>query len=360
MIQESLLFSNIENNNNIILKDKNSNIKYFPIAINDPKDIKLQNIEEDNLSFSYIDELESYYNYFPVIEENKINNILNLKNNTVINNFSDNYIELDKLLINNNNKTFEELIKFKNTKEFIFAITKDKRRKNKNYEINIITKSDIMINKEDKYFPFNEHNGLISYFNLKFYTKKYFVKENGKKKKIRNGRKFKSDNIRKKIKSRFHKELKNILNKNLKMCGSKKFFFCFPQCFLANVSKITNSEYMDLTFKELLSNDFRQMLNKDDCLTNKITFKKYLKNKEILEYLEKNPEISKLSGFSIIKDIKYRDLLKNYFNSAQFEKSILQLKNEKESPEYISKYIRKAKDYVNFYSIEKINKNEKD
>ena len=90
-----------------------------------------------------------------------------------------------------------------------------------------------------------------------------------------------------------------------------------------------------------------------------MAYKKYLKNKEILDYLEQNPEISKLSGFSKIKNIKYKDLLNKYFNSEQFEKSILQLKNEKESQEYIIKYITKAKQYVDFYSIDILDKNKK-
>ena len=47
--------------------------------------------------------------------------------------------------------------------------------------------------------------------------------------------------------------------------------------------------------------------------------------------------------------MKYKDLLNKYFNSEQFENSILQLKEEGESPEYINKYIIKAKNYIEFY-----------
>ena len=116
-------------------------------------------------------------------------------------------------------------------------------------------------------------------------------------------------------------------------------FDCFPQSFISNVSKISNSNYLNLTYKELLLINFGQTIYKDDCLINKIAHKKFLKNKEILNYLEQNPEISQLSGFSAIKDLKYKELLEKYFNSMQFEKSILKLKNEKESAEYIIKYI---------------------
>ena len=61
---------------------------------------------------------------------------------------------------------------------------------------------------------------------------------------------------------------------------------------------------MSLAFKELLSIDFRLKLKKDDGLSNNVAYKKYLKNIAVLNYLEQNPEISKLSGFSIIKNIK--------------------------------------------------------
>ena len=359
MIQESFLFSYNENNNR--LKDKNNFIDFIPIALNDPKDIILDNIIGDNYSFFSNDEFELSNYYSNGIEGNKNNASLNSKNNIFINTFPEKSIGL----VSNN--TSEEFRKIKISKALIFGIKKDKirkkvfqiKRKRKRKSISSTNKkvkcSGIMANKEDKYYPFNEPKGLISVLNVKFYTKKYSVKDDGKIRKIPKGRKFKSDDIRKKIKSRFHKELKNILNKNLKKCGSKKFFDNLPQCFISSVSKINNSQYLNLTFKELLSIDFSQNSSHDDCLTNKIAYKKYLKNKEILNYLEQNPEISKLSGFKIVKDKKYKDLLKNYFNSAQFEQSILQLKKEKESSEYIIKYITKAKNYVDFYSFEKLN-----
>ena len=344
MIQESLLFSKNENYN--ILK-KNNIKEFVPFTINDPKDIIFQNLEDFNYSFSSIDDFEPYNNYAPFIEDNENKYNLYLNDKIFLTIFPEKSIGLDKILISN--KTSDDLKKSKNSKKLIFGINKDKKRRkdiqikahinspiNKNIEC-----AGIIINKEEKYFPFNEPKGLNSFFDLKFYTKKYCLKENGQIRRIKKRRKFKSDNILKKIKSRFHKELKNILNKNLKKAGSKKLFDSLPQCFISNISKIANSEYLNITFKELLSIDFRLKYNN-------------------VNYLEQNPEISKLSGFSIIKNIKYRDLLKNYFNSAQFEQSIIQLKNKKESPEYIIKYITKAKNYVNFYSFEKIDKKGKD
>ena len=66
--------------------------------------------------------------------------------------------------------------------------------------------------------------------------------------------------------------------------------------------------------------------------------------------MEKNPDICQRSGFDLIKDRKYKDILKIYFSSAQFENSLIQLKAEKESSEYIQEYINKARTYVSFYN----------
>ena len=65
--------------------------------------------------------------------------------------------------------------------------------------------------------------------------------------------------------------------------------------------------------------------------------------------MEQNPEIYKNSGFDIIGDRKYKDLLKIYFSSAEFDDSIIRLKKENESKEYIQEYALKARTYVSFY-----------
>ena len=163
-------------------------------------------------------------------------------------------------------------------------------------------------------------------FILKFTTKKYFVAPNGKKKRVKKKRKFKPDDIRKKIKARFHKALKNIINENLKKAGSKELFDFLPQCFIGNVSKKMNAKYFDATYKELLSTDFLSELNKEDYRNSKVDHNKYINNLQLLGYLEKNHDICEKSGFDLIKDRKYKDILKIFLSSAQFENSLIQLK----------------------------------
>ena len=69
--------------------------------------------------------------------------------------------------------------------------------------------------------------------------------------------------------------------------------------------------------------------------------------------MEENPEVSKKSGFDIIQNKKYKDLLKLFFNSSEFEDAIELLKNEKESIEYIDEYIYiyRTKTFIRFIVI---------
>ena len=112
-----------------------------------------------------------------------------------------------------------------------------------------------------------------------------------------------------------------------------------------------NSKFFESTYKELLSTDFIVELNREKYRNSQVDHNKYLNNLKVLNYLEKNPDICKRSGFDLIKDRKYKDILKIYFSSSEFENSLIQLKTEKESPEYILEYMNRAKNYIDFYSM---------
>ena len=104
---------------------------------------------------------------------------------------------------------------------------------------------------------------------------------------------------------------------------------------------------MNSTYEDLLSIDF----SKNEKASNlDIAIKNHNKNINVLNYLNKNPEISKISGFSKLKKMKYKDILSSYFLSKEFENTIDMLKNKKETTEYITEYIFLAKDYINFFS----------
>ena len=245
----------------------------------------------------------------------------------------------------------DENIGLKNKKEK----EKEKERKRK-YKKKEKQSEDKKFTDEINYD--SEKNNYFSNMNLiKFKIKRYFVDENGKKKKIKKRRKFKPDDIRKKIKSRFHKTFKNIINENLKKVGSNELFDYLPQCFIGNISKDLNSKCLELTFKQLLSINFVKELNKKVYPNSKIDINKYKKNISTLNYLEINPKISKKSGFDIIKDKKYKDILSIYFTSLEFENSLIQLKKENESDEYILEYINYARNYISFYANKEIGTN---
>ena len=312
--------------------------------------------------------------------EESINNLKKqlINNNDIINSINSDKKENQIIIINNGNK--EELSSLNNDKKMKI----NEKIKDRKGESHIVTKTwirgpykkkthaIIKAKVDDKCFPFTTGKGLINTFyddssksdkyndiqsikedsylklaNNTFIINRYAKDSEGKIKKTKKQRKFKSDDIRKKIKSNCHKIIKNIINENLKKAGSEEFFGFLPQSFLGNVSKIFNKKYMNSTYEDLLSIDFSKNQKTGNL---EIDQKNYNKNINVLNYLEKNPEISKISGFNKIKKMKYKDILNSYFLSKEFENTIDMLKNKNETSEYIIEYIFLAKKYINFFS----------
>ena len=312
--------------------------------------------------------------------EESINNLKKqlINNNDIINSINSDKKENQIIIINNGNK--EELSSLNNDKKMKI----NEKIKDRKGESHIVTKTwirgpykkkthaIIKAKVDDKCFPFTTGKGLINTFydnssksdkyndfqsikedsylklaNNTFIINRYAKDSEGKIKKSKKQRKFKSDDIRKKIKSNCHKIIKNIINENLKKAGSEEFFGFLPQSFLGNVSKIFNKKYMNSTYEDLLSIDFSKNQKTGNL---EIDQKNYNKNINVLNYLEKNPEISKISGFNKIKKMKYKDILNSYFLSKEFENTIDMLKNKNETSEYIIEYIFLAKKYINFFS----------
>ena len=345
--------------------------------INQDKLYFVNNKDINNYNIIHFEDFDEFYKkFFEINEESDMSNMniyekpyfhSNLKSEVVFSTFED-----EKFYIVKNNK--KEGKKEENeTIHDIYEKPKNINVKNKNIDDNYFfpfTPGKGLLNyynmkKPDESFLNSESNQTnneklivdentlnseqmnlngTSYYDFKFKTKKYCIMPNGKKRRQKKKRKYKSDDIRKKIKSRFHKTLKNIVNNMLKKGGSLKFFDFLPQNFTGNVSKKVNSQGLEMTFSELFSFDFLDKKNKS------VDGKKIEKNKEVVEYLEHNPEISKNSGYDLIKNKKYKDLLKIYFSSAEFENSISRLKEEKEENDYIQEYIYRAKNYIEFYS----------
>ena len=182
---------------------------------------------------------------------------------------------------------------------------------------------------------------------------------NKKKKKSKDikKRKDKPDNIRKKIKSRFLKILKTRINEKLKSAKSEEFFDNLPQCFISNISKDGNKFILDMTIKELLTKNFFEDGNSNDNSEKVFIQKKrnpnkdkYEKNQKVLEYLDRNSNISKSSNFNVISKLTFREIFKEYLKSEEFEKDILKLKNKDNNERYIKDYINKAYNFLEYFS----------
>lgn len=360
---------NIQESNSLFSKDSNID-KTCP----EKKNINYENEEKDNnknsdLLLLFDDFNSAYKSFLPSLNNNMEDNIF-LQND---------YDDGVPLFTNDIRLNYNYFICDDKNREI--------KRKKEEKEIFIIKKVYKNEDCEEKCFPFTEGKGIIKmnykksveeengfqvndeknknfqneFYLMKFSTREYYINENGKKRKVIKQRKHNPDIIRKKLKSRFHKTLRNIININLKNVNSKQLFDFFPQCFLINLTKSLNSRCFELTYKELLSIDFTLELNKTKDYKKIDTDKNnYLRNKEVLEYLEKNPIISKKSGFDIIKNMKYKKLLKNYFISKEFEDSLNQFKNEQESQEYIQSYIYHAKNYIKYFTTNNSSENDYD
>ncbi len=181
----------------------------------------------------------------------------------------------------------------------------------------------------------------------KFETKEMIKDEKGRMKQKKKRRKFKPDNIRKKIKAKFHRDLKDALNQKLKKAGSIKLFELLPQSFITDITVKSNNQVLDKTLKKLILNDCIE----DNGVKKKTPDRdKYNKNLEVMKYLEENEEICKKSGLDKILNKKYEDILKVYFHSEEFEKSLIELyKKKNEKIDYIEEYVNKAVTYIEFF-----------
>ena len=189
----------------------------------------------------------------------------------------------------------------------------------------------------------------------------YTIKEENKENRIfgivATKRKQKSDDVRKKIKARFLKILKNKINENLKRVNSEKLFDYFPQCFVADINKKRNKEIINMPFKELVNTDFynkyKNNKNKtDEDKQNEAKTKhekKYLKNIEVMKYLEHNEDIRKKINFDDFEKRTFKELFNEYLESKGFDDHICKLKLN-ESQEYVQNYIINAFNFINHYS----------
>ena len=320
------------------------------------------------------------------------NSIINISNNNYLKNNSNNYSNIDFIRIDNNNllqnnstsQTISNInansINIKNALnsfennpfktiydthfnfDFLNINQTQNQKPNKSNIISLNLNDKININKNkvlvNKSLSDNNHLKRKQKEKIKYKSSKLVKKfkishmdiKNKNISKLKNKRKYKPDDIRKKIKARFHKSIKNIINDNLKKAGSKYLFSFFPQVFISSIAREANHRIFNLTYRELLEKDFISEIDEKKYKNKKVDLFKYNNNLRVLKYLDNNPDICKKSGFDIISNMKYSDLLKEYFISDEFDNAIIKLRKENEDEYYINEYVNKAKNYVNFFS----------
>ena len=152
------------------------------------------------------------------------------------------------------------------------------------------------------------------------------------------GRKSMKDNMRKRIKSDFYRKLKKNLNDKIKALKINESNFDFAQYMIIDVTQKNNIKNLNMTLKEVLL----EQHNENCCIQmNKDIINKYLKKDHTLDII-------------LEKQIKF--LFNEYLNSEEFQESIKKL-SEEEYYDYISKYIKVADNFINFFINEESEKN---
>jgi len=332
-IPHNILFkiNSIEDNSGTL--NKNSNCLKKPILVEDYD-------ENNNIS---LNEIKNENNKVEYKNNNKVFNPFIFNKNSIINSGEDISFRMTFDTLNNINNYYPNTINFPTITDFrikpthLFSPNRNTIDLSQNKIIlneNETITSNSKLKKKRKFNKFK-----VSYVEPK-------AKNNYK---LNHKRKYKPDDIRKKIKARFHKSIKNIINENLKKAGSKYFFSFLPQIFISSISRQRNNQVLDLTYRQLLEKDFISNVDEKVYKNKKVDYSKYKNNLKVLEYLDEHPDICKSSGFDIMGNMKYKELLEQYFNSEEFDKALLKLKEENEEDEYIEEYKNKALTYVQFF-----------
>ena len=139
-----------------------------------------------------------------------------------------------------------------------------------------------------------------------------------------------------------------MINQKLKKAGSIKLFDLLPQNFITNITIKLNKQALDTTYENIVLHDYLEDTGGKEKNPDR---DKFNKNLEVMKYLDVNKEISQKSEFDKIRKMKYEEILRVYFSSAEFEKSLIELyeKNKNEKIDYFEDYINKAVSYIDFF-----------
>ena len=244
----------------------------------------------------------------------------------------------NKLIDNNEKNDFKTLSNIKNDIDLFCSYSIE----NKNSPLSEKAKSE----KKNVFNVIYPLNNLVFTKNNKankrivlFKSTKITSLKKNKGKRIRKRRRENQDNIRKKIKRGFiNTSLIKNLNNILKSIGSRLSFEKFPQSFVSDVIKKTNKIIIFLTLKEIFEK--KELYNKKDLSY-------YYHNLKVLQ----NEQIQNNILMKKIFNMKYYELFEEYLNSEEFRiDEINRLKKSGMNIDYINKYIKLSKNFIEFFS----------
>ena len=142
-------------------------------------------------------------------------------------------------------------------------------------------------------------------------------------------------------------KINNAVNEKLKYAKAKVLFSYLPQNFVKNPNKNINKEVLDMTFKEVFTNNFDNI--KENKTKSYLRYSQY--NTSVINYLEENEVVGEKSNYNSYKNMKYKEIYDEYLNSREFEENINKIIND-ESEEYAKKYIELALHLNDFFIMD--------
>ena len=159
-----------------------------------------------------------------------------------------------------------------------------------------------------------------------------------------NKRKFNMDNMSKKVRQKISSKLVEIFGDELKKLSFKKFN--------QDGNSIKNKNYLNMSVKEILINILLENINKNTTINNDYILTKV--NEKFIESLANNDERLKF-----ILNMKMEDIYNEFFDSKEYQDLIKELIEQKNDYYYIHLFIKKNKNFVEYYknAKEPTNKN---
>ena len=168
-------------------------------------------------------------------------------------------------------------------------------------------------------------------------------KDKDKKKKNNQKRKCDMDNMSKKVRQKISSKLVGRFRDELNNLSFQKFN--------QDGNSIKNKNYLNMRVKEFLINILLENINKNTTINNDYILTKV--NEKFIESLANNDE-----RLEFILNMKMEDIYNEFFDSKEYQDLIKELIEQKNDYYYIHLFIKKNKNFVEYYKNAKERTNE--